>query len=54
MVEQIKPTKNTKSKCWDLSHMFLKCIESEFSKTKTNYNACIEKYNDYSTCLNKK
>lgn len=54
MVEQIKPKKLSKSKCWDLSHTFFKCIENEFNNSKTDYKVCIEKYKEYSNCLNKK
>ena len=54
MPQQTKTNKLSKSKCWDLSHRFFKCIESEFNNnTKTNYKVCIRDYNDYITCVNK-
>ena len=31
MPSQIKSNSLTKSKCWNLSHRFFKCIENEFN-----------------------
>lgn len=54
MPSQIKSNSLTKSKCWNLSHRFFKCIENEFNNdSKINYKICTRKYNDYITCVNK-
>lgn len=51
---QIKSNSLTKSKCWNLSHRFFKCIENEFNNnSKINYKVCISKYNDYVSCVNR-
>ena len=53
MPQQTTTNKLSKSKCWNLSHRFFKCIENEFNNNKTNYKVCIKKYTDYTNCTDK-